>query len=309
MDVLPDTQLLDQTLDRLAAHWAAKNIPRSLQRPDYDRGFGERICRLVQEVNRRLGFEYEAAVAAFVTACAEFLRLQRQLERTGKYPCSSFDQARRTVYDDPRVMLHTYLNSLLLSQALWINHFRLFDFFCRRYCAADPAPEKGRVLEVPVGTGLYLSEFVARNPGWEAVGIDLSRSSIEFARQVLSVHGGSGANVTLQQQDVFDAPASHRFDRIICGELLEHVERPEELLRKLGALLAPGGRVFLTTAIWAAEPDHVYLFESAAQVREMLERHFRLEEELVLPLEPGAPPEETRIPINYACVLSGRPAP
>lgn len=308
MDAAPETRLLDATLARLAAHWAGRNIPRSLQRPDYDRSFGERICRLVEEVNRRLGIAYEAAVEEFLIACTEFLRLQHQLERTGKYPCQSFEQARRSVYDDPRVMLTTYLNSLLLSQALWINHYRLFDFYRRRFCAADRMPEAGRVLEVPVGTGLFLSEFVCRNPSWEALGIDLSASSIQFARQVVSLHG-AGEKVTLRQQDVFEAPADVRFDRIICGELLEHVDRPEALLRKLGTLLAPGGRLFLTTAIWAAEPDHVYLFESAAQVRELLGRHFSLEEELVLPLEAGAPPEESRIPINYACVLSGRPAP
>ena len=54
---------------------------------------------------------------------------QRELERTGRYRCASFSDARRVVYDDERVMATTYLRGLLLSQALWTNHQRILRFF------------------------------------------------------------------------------------------------------------------------------------------------------------------------------------
>jgi hypothetical protein len=62
----------------------------------------------------------------------------------------------------------------------------------------------------------------------------------------------------------------------------------------------------LTTAIWAANPDHIYLFESAQQVRAMVRQAFDVIEEWVWPLEPGASAEASRIPINYGCVLGHR---
>jgi SAM-dependent methyltransferase len=37
------------------------------------------------------------------------------------------------------------------------------------------------------------------------------------------------------------------FDTVICGELIEHLENPYAFLRDLGSLLAPRGRLILTT--------------------------------------------------------------
>lgn len=79
--------------------------------------------------------------------------------------------------------------------------------------------------------------------------------------------------------DVCDAAEllkGRRFDTIICGELIEHVEEPYRLLRDLRGLLADGGRLILTTPnplgfpVLAVEllrskryfytPNHVYYF-------------------------------------------------
>ena len=37
------------------------------------------------------------------------------------------------------------------------------------------------------------------------------------------------------------------FDTVICGEFIEHVEEPYRLLRRLRTLLAPEGRLILST--------------------------------------------------------------
>ena len=296
---MTSSPLLDATLRQLADHRSTRALARSLAHPDYDRAFGERICRLADELCTARGYPYPRAVGDFVTACDEFLRHQHQLERTGRYTCPSHDDARRNIYSNERLMATTYLHALLLSQALWVNHARLFRFYRERFCSGLPAT--GSVLDVPVGTGLFIAELVRMNPNWNAHGVDLSSAAIDFAAAVCRLAGVT--SVALRVADVFELPLEHRFDRIICGELLEHVDNPEELLRVLVGLLRDDGRVFLTTAIWAAHPDHVYLFESAAEVRAMLARHFVVEAECVLPLEPDCSPEDAQIPINYACVL------
>jgi 2-polyprenyl-3-methyl-5-hydroxy-6-metoxy-1,4-benzoquinol methylase len=156
------------------------------------------------------------------------------------------------------------------------------------------------VLEVPSGTGFFIGEFARLNPEWAATGIDLSDSSVAFGSAIAAL---DGATATITKQDVFTLPDGAGYDRIICGELLEHLEDPEALLDKLTRLIAPGGRLYVTTAIWAAALDHIYLYESARDVREMLERYFTIDSELAVNLKENKGPEDARTPINYACVL------
>ena len=293
------TPLLDTTLDWLDGHRATRGIRAGLARPDYDRAFGERVCRLVERLCSRRGIAYEAALRDFVVGCEESLRHQRLLERTGRYACESHADAERAIYRDDAAMA-TYLHTLLLSQALWPNHARMFAFFRDRFCAV--LPPVGRVLEVPVGTGLFVAELARMRPEWAAVGIDLSPAAIELARHLVALEAAT--SVELRVGDVFALAAERPYDRVICGELLEHVDRPHELLAALARLVAPGGRAFLTTAVWAAHPDHVYLFRSVAEVRALLRDHFAIEDECALPLEPDRSADDARIPINYGCVLA-----
>ncbi len=47
--------------------------------------------------------------------------------------------------------------------------------------------------------------------------------------------------------DIGTVLAGRRFDTIICGELVEHLENPYEALRDLSELLNEGGRLILST--------------------------------------------------------------
>lgn len=44
-----------------------------------------------------------------------------------------------------------------------------------------------------------------------------------------------------------DHLGGRRFDTVICGELIEHLERPYDFLRGLRDVVAPGGRLVLST--------------------------------------------------------------
>jgi cyclopropane fatty-acyl-phospholipid synthase-like methyltransferase len=108
--------------------------------------------------------------------------------------------------------------------------------------------------------------------------------------------------VEVKKKDIFDIEG--KWDRVICGELLEHLECPDELLKKLDSLISTEGKIFLTAAIWAASIDHIYLFKSAKEVRELLNKYFKIERELVLNVFSNKKSEDERTPINYACILS-----
>jgi 2-polyprenyl-3-methyl-5-hydroxy-6-metoxy-1,4-benzoquinol methylase len=291
--------LLTLALARLADSWATRTIPAKVREPGYDLAFAQRICTLAFDKCGADIDSYGIALNDFIALSEEFVQLQIELDRTGHYLYSSYAEVRAKVYDNPAVMERRYLNGLLLSQAFWTNHMKLFRYFIERFCR--PAKSSGTVLEVPCGTGIYISEFARRNPAWFARGIDLSESSVAFSKEIARL---SAAAVSVLRQDVFALPQEPKYDRIICGELLEHLEDPEALLEKLAAMVAPGGRIFLTTAIWAANIDHIYLFTSADEVRSMLAKRFTIESELALAVRDGFSPDQERTPINYACVLA-----
>ena len=245
---------------------------------------------------------FRAALRDFIALSEEFVRLQIDLDKSGHYAYSSYDEVRAIVYDNPEVMDRRYLNGLFLSTAFWVNHTKILDYFHREFC--DTASATGTLLEAPAGTGIFISEFARRNPGWTTEGIDISESAVAFGRAIARINAGGAPMI--DKKDVFALPEDRKFDRIICGELLEHLEKPVELLETLSRLLAPGGTIFLTTAVWAANIDHIYLYISAQEVRDMLETRFRIESEIVLNVRDGKGPEEPRTPINYACILTAR---
>ena len=58
--------------------------------------------------------------------------------------------------------------------------------------------------------------------------------------------------------DIERVLAGRRFDTVVAGELIEHLERPYDFLRALAELLAPGGRVVLSTPNPVAFPTGWY---------------------------------------------------
>lgn len=296
--VLSGETLLQMALKTCQDNWSTASIPERVSRPNYDRAFAVQICELAFEKCAGSIESYEKMLADFVHLSEEFVRLQIELDRDGKYKYSSFEEVRAIVYDNPDVMEGRYLNGLLISQALWMNHRKIYGYFVDDFCNEnDPA---GTVLEVPTGTGVYVTEFATRNPKWTARGVDLSSSSVAFTREIARIRKCS---VAVSNENILDYGDGRTYDRLICGELVEHLERPEELLLKLRGMMAPHSKLFLTTAIWAANIDHIYLFTTTQEVRDMLEKYFVIESELVLPVFDNKGPEDAKTPINYASIL------
>ena len=288
------------TIGKLKENMATRTIPQRLEDPQYDRVFGERILLLIFNLCRNEFSEYDRQLKNFIVFSAEFLRLQVELERTGKYHFASYADAKQAIYENPEVMENRYLYGLLFSQALWINHHKIFQFFLQNFCVpASSLPER-KVLEVPVGTGIFLAEFLRSCPAWKGEGYDISPSAISFSQKTMAL---LFPNAHLEKKDVFAISEDKKYDRIICGLLLENLEDPRSLLKKLGSLLAPQGKIFLTSNAWASTLDHIYLFISVREIKSLLEEFFFIEKELSIALFPGKSAEEEKTPVNYACIL------
>jgi 2-polyprenyl-3-methyl-5-hydroxy-6-metoxy-1,4-benzoquinol methylase len=98
-----------------------------------------------------------------------------------------------------------------------------------------PYDSRPRYLDVGCSTGFVVE--AARDRGWEAIGIDLNPSAIEFGHE----RGLDLRHVALE--DGGFAPAS--FDAISLFDVLEHLLDPVRTLRTCSQLLRPGGILFL----------------------------------------------------------------
>jgi len=109
------------------------------------------------------------------------------------------------------------------------------------YIRGRIAPD-ARVLDVGCGAGLA-AEALAR-AGHGVVGIDLAEAALSAARR----HAPAGLDLEYRlaaAEDLVGAP--ERFEVITALEVIEHVPDPAVFLASLAALLAPGGKLFLST--------------------------------------------------------------
>jgi SAM-dependent methyltransferase len=100
--------------------------------------------------------------------------------------------------------------------------------------ASLPSSGDGRrVLDVGCAGG-YLGAILASR-GYRVAGVDSPGSA--------SAGFPDAIELLEADLDLGLPPLTGRFDFVICADVLEHLRRPEFLLRELRAVLAPGGRL------------------------------------------------------------------
>lgn len=241
---------------------------------------------------------------AFIKFSHEYLLLQSKLEKEGKYVCSSFGEVNDKVYQEETVMENYYLDGMLLSQALWPNHCKMCQYFIGLNYLTGPS---SCILDVPSGAGIYTYLTVKHFKFKGLLSVDISPYARMYTENILKNSGMDMGNVFLETADFSVVDNGKKYDLIICGELLEHVENPSSILDKLNTILKEDGTIFLTTAVYAAAIDHIYLFNNVDEVRHMLSDVFHVSKELILPLSGRVyKPDMHKVPINYACLLKKR---
>jgi 2-polyprenyl-3-methyl-5-hydroxy-6-metoxy-1,4-benzoquinol methylase len=243
-----------------------------------------------------------SAARAYNRTCMDIVREQIRFRKTGKYLLESAEVAEQTVYSQRETMRY-YIVGLLLSYLFWPNHYEMFRFF-RNHLETIQVEQ---CLEVGAGHGLFTAEILRRFPQAMLKLVDISETSIEVAREMLSSFGIDLARVEFVHADYTSAPLrAGTFDFVVMGEVLEHVNSPREFLTKALQFLRPGGTFFVSTCANCPALDHIYHFHAVSEIRDLIhESGLRIVREQALPAE--AVPEERwqkeLVTINYSSIL------
>lgn len=250
------------------------------------------------------GISIENLTKAYLTITIDTLREQVFFQRHGKYRYASFKEVADKVYFDPAYMTH-YMHGLALTLFLWPNHLEILRFFRK----AQLQKQGNYYLEVGPGHGIFFRDAVRNRRFNSYIGVDISPTSLEMTRKLLSSDPSlQGAAWTLLNADFLATDDLQGcFDAIVMGEVLEHVEEPLLFLVRIKELANKGALIFVTTAVNAPAIDHIYLFRTVDEVRDMvITAGLSIKEILVTPYK-GCTMQETaqqKLPINVAMVLT-----
>jgi 2-polyprenyl-6-hydroxyphenyl methylase/3-demethylubiquinone-9 3-methyltransferase len=112
------------------------------------------------------------------------------------------------------------------------------------YVETGGALDGRKVVDVGCGGGLLAEAMAAR--GARVVGLDLADELLSVAR-LHALEAGVQVDYRLESAEAHAAGHAGHYDVVTCMEMLEHVPDPAAVVAALGALVRPGGDVFVST--------------------------------------------------------------
>lgn len=183
--------------------------------------------------------------------------------KNAKYRNSTFTEVNKIVYDNPAYM-EKYMMGLSISDYIWINHIKMLRYFEKNSSMFHGK----RYLEIGPGLGQYLIKAIHNCKFDQYCACDISKTSVEKCNKYLA-YRHLADQCTVIEKDFFQYTTDERFDCVVMGEVLAHVEQPEMMMKKICNLLTEGGTAFITTVINAPAVDHISLFGSIEQVLDL----------------------------------------
>lgn len=229
----------------------------------------QELLGLVKSYFEKLGFSEERVADDYLKMIRDMRIEGLYFYRHGKYRCENQRNAYEYVYSKPEVMTY-YMNALLASQVLWKHHFNIFIFFQQSLKKMNQHKNDVTILDIGPGHGFFSYLVKKEFPGYKQIDIvDISDTSLEMTKSIIGFDNGK---INYKLLDIFEYNGMQKYDFIVLGEVIEHLDQPELILKKLGSLLKPDGLLWLTTPTNAPALDHVYLFTRREEVFSLVNR-------------------------------------
>lgn len=103
----------------------------------------------------------------------------------------------------------------------------------------ENVPKNGKVLDLGCGNGNI--SLAMGSCGLNVLGLDLDETSVNTARG-----RNTFDNVRFDVKNAEELNVNDKFDAIVCSEVLEHLFKPEELVKVISGLIKEGG-IFVAT--------------------------------------------------------------
>jgi 2-polyprenyl-3-methyl-5-hydroxy-6-metoxy-1,4-benzoquinol methylase len=256
------------------------------------------LCRVYLKYCEDSGVTLEYLAGAYNFFVRETVKEQMFFARHGRYRYSRYAEVAERVYLDEDYM-RKYMHGLALTAFLWPNHRAMGRFFE----SGLPRRPAGRYLEVGPGHGFQMLRAMVTTSFETYEGIDISPASVDLTQSILSRMAPSGKRFVVRLADFLSLDGSERVDALVMGEVLEHVETPVDFLAKIREISHAGTHIYLSTCVNAPEVDHITLFSSLDQLRQLVAAAgLGIRDELALP-HAGVSLDEARagrLPINVA---------
>jgi 2-polyprenyl-3-methyl-5-hydroxy-6-metoxy-1,4-benzoquinol methylase len=271
--------------------------------------FSERLSDMVDRLAATIDGGIRTLASDYRFLCEEIsLPEELHFRRHDSYRLKSFEEALRTIYNDGPFMTR-YMNGLLVSDVLWVNHCRGLQHYAEVYLNSLKAD--AQLLEIGPGHGLLLY-LATQNPNiGNLFAWDVSESSLEMSRHALKALGAT-KSVRFELRNILDASImetcnANRFDGIVFSEVLEHLEEPEKALRALFHLCKPDGRVWINVPANCPMPDHLYLVREPKQAEDLVRSvGFEVLDTAHFPMTGVTLERAIRQKLTMSCIIVGR---
>lgn len=229
--------------------------------PDLYRELGDRLLAFSHGL---LGAKtLPLLVEGFGEFNVEVARSHVAYERRGRYENSSFSEVRKVTYDDAGFMA-TYNWGVMASNFAWPHHLEIYRFF-RDQFLPRLAEARGRLLDLGAGTGMWSLLALEAAPDLRGSLVDLSPAAVALSRRLFE-GAGLADRVDHHHHDALAFELDEPAEAGLSFFLLEHLERPVELLEGLARNLRPGAPAFVAGALTAAEVDHIFEFRRESEL-------------------------------------------
>ena len=188
--------------------------------------------------------------------------------RNGKYRFNKYDEVANSVYGNPEYM-EKYMIGVHISDYIMFPHLKMMRFFDENL--TNLSKNGGGYLEIGPGSGQFFIKALRNGCFSEYNACDLSPTSVKLCNDYLKFLGMTN-NYKIECKNFFNYDKDKKYNCIVMGEVLEHVEDPALMLKQLYELLNVGGKAFITTVINGPCIDHIYLFHNKEEVLELMHK-------------------------------------
>jgi 2-polyprenyl-3-methyl-5-hydroxy-6-metoxy-1,4-benzoquinol methylase len=198
--------------------------------------------------------------------------------------------------------MKSYLISLLVSYAIFPHHYKQYLFFKSQIV---DVPNNAKCIDFGSGHGLFsLTLLEESNRTIESIDISpVAVSMTEFFLKALKT--ANNRYICKVSDATLYNPMYKDYDFFVCAGFLEHIEEPQNFLKRILKYMKNSGKIYIVVPINKPFPDHLIHFKDIDEVEDFL-HNSALDPvtKEIIPTEPVTIDEAIRnkVPTNYLCI-------